>query len=453
MKNKLLVLDDDVDFVAVLTAHLEARGYSCLKAFSIAEAYKIIVAAPLGIELILCDVNLPDGTGIDFITRIKAINSNLPIIMVSAQSDTQMIVDAISRGASDYVSKPFDHDLLISKISNLIEINQKREARHLLSSTLGTKGIIGNSPAIKNLIREITKVSVLDSPVILYGESGTGKTLFAEILHENSPRKARPLVTVNCAAIPSELLESEFFGHVKGAFTGAVVDKMGKFEHADGSTIFLDEIGDMAIGLQAKLLRVLQGKEFEKVGGLKTIRVDVRVIAATNRDLETLVSERRFREDLYYRLNVLPLYIPPLRHRKSDIPMFVEHYLRYNMRKTGKTIEPLSVSVLDMLVDYYWPGNIRELQNVIERAVVLANSPRLEEGDFLIRGPLVKKKKAAQDDTHAAPVDLREIEKRALISTLEKTGGNIARAAAILKISRDTIYRRLKKYGVKLKKG
>lgn len=452
MKPRLLLLDDDRDFVEILKQLFEASGYDCLAFYCISEAVSFFKNNRSSIDLLLCDVNLPDGNGIDFISKVKIKKPELPVVMVSAQGDTNLIVEAITRGASDYIVKPCNLDTVLSKIKSLIQINKRKQTERHLVDLGQNKRIIGKSPVIKNLIREMSKVSLSDSPVVLHGESGTGKTLFAEIIHENSPRKEAPFVTINCAAIPEHLLESEFFGHVKGAFTGAIADKTGKFEYANKGTIFLDEIGDMSLGLQSKLLRVLQGKEFEKVGGLKTIRVDVRVMAATNRNLEELIGKNLFREDLYYRLNVLPIYIPPLRHRKMDIEIFAQHYLGYYSRKLGKTFDPLSKDILGMFLEYQWPGNIRELQNIIERAVVLASPPALNKTDFLIQDSPMTNKDPGHKAQHGQIKDLKEIEKEALFNALEKTGGNVTRTAALLNISRDTVYRRLKKYKVGLKR-
>ncbi|OVE82771.1 hypothetical protein BVY03_00175 [bacterium K02(2017)] len=460
MSGHLFLIDDDEDYLKVFATFLDAMGFSFEKAHSLQEARKILKSNSV-FDLVLCDLNMPDGLGIDLIPDIKQKFPTIPLMMVTAQEDTKYIVEAIKRGASDYIVKPCQFEIMIEKINEHLKFKKQQIASTNLMDDIANPRLIGNSLAIKNLIREIGKVSQSNSPVILYGESGTGKSMLAEMIHENSQRLQQKLVTVNCAAIPKELLESEFFGHVKGAFTGAIKDKIGKFEFADKGSIFLDEIGDLALDLQAKLLRVLQGNEFERVGGLNTIKVDTRVIAATNRDLELLIKERKFREDLYYRLNVLPIYIPPLRHRKDDIPDLVNHYLAYYARKAGREFDILPAIIMQMLMDYSWPGNIRELQNVIERAVVIGRATHFKITDFLIKNlhtsesikPVSTYSNAGLDQTkQSSSINLGQIEKNALLSALESSGGNVSKAAAQLKISRDTVYRRLKKYGIGLKR-
>ncbi len=350
-------------------------------------------------------------------------------------------------GASDYVQKPIEFESLWEKISQLLEMRLERDTEKELVGLYGNGIVLGKSPQARQLIREISKVANSDATVLLRGDSGTGKSLVAEVIHSHSQRQEKPFVTVNCAAIPETLLESELFGHEKGAFTGAIREKIGKFELANTGTIFLDEIGDLTLELQVKILRVLQGREFERVGGLKTIRVDVRVIAATNRPLEKAIHEKRFREDLFYRLNVLPIYIPPLRERKEDIPLLIDYFFEFYCRKYNKKLEPFSPEVLEGLFNYDWPGNIRELQNVIERAIVLGRKPQISPIDFAISAS-PSFSKVAVDEGFSS---IRQLEHRTLLKALQQTHGNISKAARLLGIGRDTVYRRLKKYKIGLK--
>jgi transcriptional regulator with PAS, ATPase and Fis domain len=303
---------------------------------------------------------------------------------------------------------------------------------------------------MKKLVREISKVANSEATVFLFGETGTGKGLVAEVIHGLSRRRNQRLISINCAAIPASLLESELFGHEKGAFTGAIRDKKGIFELADRGTIFLDEIGELAPELQVKLLRVLQGQEFERVGGTRPIKVDVRIIAATNRNLEEAIAEGRFREDLFYRLNVLPITVPPLRERKEDIPILLNHFIREFSEKAGKKFEKLAPDIEEYLSAYPWPGNIRELQNVIERAVVFGKEPRFMTSDFNVAPPRYTSTTAPVATSSVS--SLKELELQLLMQALRQSGGNVSRAARTLGISRGTVYRRLERYEIGLKK-
>lgn len=447
MKNHILIIDDDIDYVSLISKYLQAKGMTVLRAGSIKEGQEIIKAEDP--EVVLLDVILPDHSGVENVAMIKGMNEEIPIIMVSGHDDTKLVVGAMRAGASDYLKKPVDHNELINKINKLIDMRATQYSEHELESTNEYGVIIGKSALTRQVIREVSKVANADAPVLLRGETGTGKSLIAQIIHARSRRKDKPCVTINCAAIPENLLESEFFGHEKGSFTGAIREKIGKFEFANGGTIFLDEIGELSPELQVKLLRVLQGQEFERVGGLKTIRVDVRIIAATNRNLEKAIQEHHFREDLFYRLNVLPIYIPSLRQRKEDISVLVEHFVKYYSRKCNKRFDPLTDVVMENLVQYDWPGNIRELQNVIERAIILAREPHLRLTDFIINNGTMLQPKPV----HAEIVtSLRDLEYQALLKAIKQTGGNLSQAAKLLGVGRDTIYRRLKKYGIGLKR-
>jgi transcriptional regulator with PAS, ATPase and Fis domain len=352
----------------------------------------------------------------------------------------------MQKGASDYIPKTVENNELVDKIRKLYEMTYAKKTSGKIRSY---SEIVGESNCIRNLIDVISTVAQSNMPVFLKGESGTGKSLIAETIHKYSKRKDGPFVTINCPATSPMLLESEFFGHEKGSFTGAINTKEGKFEIANGGTIFLDEIGTLSLDLQVKILRVIQNKEFERVGGLKTIKVDVRIIAATNQDIEQSVQEGKFREDLYYRLNVLPIFVPPLRNRKEDIPILAEHFLKQFAKSEGKKFNKLSNEVLTFLRSYDWPGNIRELDNIIGRAVVMGREPDLKISDF---SSITEAKNKITKKIDEEPLtSLKDMEHTELVRALKDSSGNISRAAKILGISRVALYRRMKKYGIELK--
>ena len=382
-KYRILIVDDDPVTVNILKKLSGSMGFDSFSAFSAAGGHEL--ARKENPDLILLDLNLPDQTGIDLIPALKLLNEAIPIIMVSGSGETVDIVSAMQAGASDYVQKPIDTSLLSDKIMKLIEMKRLTSTKKKILDKSSDDFLLGSSPKMKRVILEISKIANSEAPVLILGESGTGKSLAAQIIHKYSSRRDDPFIAINCAAIPVSLLESELFGHVKGAFTGAVADKQGKFEAAHRGSIFLDEIGDLMPDLQVKLLRVLQGQEFERVGSVSTIKVDVRVIAATNRNLEEAIAAKGFREDLYYRLNVLPLVMPPLRERREDIALLLNHFIKLSSHKEDKTFRDLSPKIIDNLCDYSWPGNVRELQNVVERAVVMGREPELKMSDFTIQ--------------------------------------------------------------------
>lgn len=459
MNSPILIVDDDRIFCTVLKKNIEEHGRAAEVALNLQEASESLrLNEP---ELVILDAKLPDGSGIEYVREIKNRYPHLPILMVSASGETSDVVGAIQNGASDYVKKPINEEEIFEKIDKLVEIRKIIRTEHELETQRTDHPILGKSPATRQLIREISKVANSDATVLLRGESGTGKSLVAEVIHGFSPRKPHRFVAINCAAIPLNLLESELFGHEKGSFTGAIRDKPGKFELADKGTIFLDEIGDLPPELQVKLLRVLQGGEFERVGGLKTHHVNVRVIAATNRNLEEAIAQKRFREDLFYRLNVLPIYNPPLRERREDIPLLVDFFVRQYSLKANKRFEKISDLIVQQLRDYSWPGNIRELQNVIERAIVLGREPRLMLSDFIlprvslpVSPPLASSALEMRSDTGPNLLSfssLKDLEQHTLLQALQRSGGNVSVAAKHLGISRGTIYRRLRKFQIGLK--
>lgn len=451
MSKKILIVDDDVEFLTLLSFEIQSWGYEIVTLNSSKGLEdKVGKEEP---DLVLLDVMLGDENGIDLVSRVQKVDPKIPIVMISSLGDTKVVVEAMKEGASDYILKTDKGPEFRKKIDEIFNYQKTRTTEANLTNELNLddKVVVGPSPKTKQLIHEVSKVSVSDATVFLRGESGTGKSMIAELIHEHSDRHGKPFVTINCSAIPETLIESELFGHVKGAFTGATQDKVGKFEHADGGTVFLDEIGELNTDMQVKILRVLQSQEFERVGGLKTIKVNVRVIAATNRNIEEAIASGDFREDLFYRLNVLPLYVPALRERRDDVPYLVDRFVQNFSTKMAKKFGRLSPNVLKQLIDYDWPGNIRELQNVVERAVILGKEPHLKLTDFVINTKPLEKDYSRQASSTPAITSVQDLEYRSLIKALEDSNGNMSKAARLLGVCRDTLYRRLKKYGIQTK--
>ncbi|MBU2054733.1 MAG: sigma-54 dependent transcriptional regulator, partial [Proteobacteria bacterium] len=401
-------------------------------------------------DVVLLDIRMTVMDGIEALTEIRKISPLVPVLIMTAFASVKTAVEALKAGAFDYLTKPLDIEELKILIEKALEHYHLRAENLVLKERLGDRfdfsRIIGRSPKMKTLLDTLAMVAPTDATVLIMGESGTGKEVAANAIHHNSPRAGQPFVKVSCAALPETLLESELFGHEKGAFTGAVSRREGRFQLAHRGTIFLDEIGEMSPALQAKLLRVLQEKEFEPLGSDRTAKVDIRVIAATNRDLEKDVREGRFREDLYYRLNVVPIVMPPLRERREDIPLLAEHFLTLCREKNRKAVKGISGKALDALVRYDWPGNIRELENSIERAVIMAREDVIGTADF---PPQIRKLSRDEGkDGFGIPdgVSLAEMERALIIKTLAETGGNRTRAAEILGINRRTLQNKLKEY-------
>ncbi len=446
------MIDDNKDFCSLLTKVLEKRG---CEVSSLNDTTNIISKINnFNPDVILLDVVLPTKSGIAVLEEIKRAEIHVPVLMISNHDDSKLIVSAMKAGASDYIPKTADNDELWDKIKKLSDIQQLKSAETELKNF---SNIIGDSESTKNMMKMISKVTQTDAPVFLRGESGTGKSLIAETIHSHSNRKRGPFLTINCPSIPANLLESELFGHEKGSFTGAIRTKEGKFEIANGGTVFLDEIAELPMDLQVKILRIIQNKEFERVGGLKTMKTDVRIIAATNKNVEKAVKEGVFREDLFYRLNVLPIYIPSLRERKDDIPVLVKYFFDLHAKKESKTFEPLSKEIIEMLQRYPWPGNIRELENVVERAIILGKEPVLKIHDFpenLSQKNFIDERtyNDGKDNNETnGPLSLKDMEYKSMVDALKQCSGNISKAAKILDISRDTLYRRMKKHGIELK--
>lgn len=451
MTKTILMIDDDGEFLQLLALEVQGFGY---KVECLSSSHGLVeLLQKKEFDLILLDVMLGDESGIDLVSVIQKINAKIPILMMSSLGDTHVVVNAMKAGATDYILKTDQGNEFKKKITEIFEYRKTRDVENSLIKTIGQKMIVGPSQNTHRLVHEVSKVALSDATVFLRGESGTGKSMIAELIHGFSVRKDKPFVTINCSAIPENLIESELFGHVRGSFTGAVQDKMGKFEFANGGTIFLDEIGELSADIQVKILRVLQSQEFERVGGLKTIKVDVRILAATNRNIEEAIRDGQFREDLFYRLNVLPIYVPSLRERRDDIEPLVEHYIAHHSKKMNKSFAPLTPNVLQHLKDYEWPGNIRELQNVVERAVILGQTPNLKLTDFVIQTKPIEKDYSRQTNVTHSISSVQDLEYRSLVKAIEESHGNMTRTADLLGICRDTLYRRLKKYNIQTKTG
>jgi two-component system response regulator AtoC len=449
---RVLVLDDERLARWSLSQRLRADGLEVTEASTAAEA---VQGAPP--DAAILDYRLPDGDGISVLKKLRAVDPDLPVIMLTAHTDTDVIVDAIKAGASDYITKPFEVDDVSLRLSRVIEANRgTRELRRLkedLARPFSFGSLIGESEPmqrVKALARKVAQSPT--STVLLTGESGTGKDLLAKVIHFGSARAARPFMNITCSALPETLLESELFGHERGAFTDARTQKRGLFEQADEGTVFLDEVAETVPTFQAKLLRFLEEKAFRRLGSTSDIKVDVRVIAATNQDLEKTVRDGKFREDLYYRLNVLRVEMPPLRDRGRDIVLLAEHYMRVFSQEFRRPVRRLTATAEQALLAYSWPGNVRELRNLIERAVLLAESEDLEPSDFetahTLRAPVEPGGRGIE--LPEAGLDIEEVEKKLVVLALERTRGNQTKAAALLGLHRDQIRYRIEKFGLKL---
>ncbi len=451
MSCRILIVDDDAAHRTMLLTLVGGWGYEMLDADDGESAIAAVQAGP--IDLVLMDIRMVRVSGIEALDRIKTINPAIPIVLMTAYASVEMAVDALKKGAYDYLIKPLDFDKLRLTLDRALEhirlIKENRQLKQELAFGTGGSEIIGNSPAMTRLMDTVAQVAVSEATVMVTGESGTGKELVAAAIHHNSPRKGGPFIKVNCAAITETLLESELFGHEKGAFTGADRQREGRFVQADGGSLFLDEIGEMAVSMQVKLLRVLQERELTRVGGQMVIPVDVRLIVATNRDLPQMVRDGSFREDLFYRLNVVELKTPALRERRDDIPLLAAHFLVHFAEKNRKSVDQFTPRAMDVLIRHDWPGNVRELMNTIERAVVLSRADCLDEGDFA--GLAEKKDSAGASPGVGGPlfdVPLETVEKQAISHTLISAGGNKSEAARRLGITRKTLREKLKKYSL-----
>lgn len=451
----ILVVEDKESMAAMLKETLESEGYKVVSAGDGLEGINYLKEGK--IDLVLTDLKLPQKDGIEVLTVSKEENQLRPVIIMTAYGSVETAVEAMKRGAVDFITKPFDTDHLLMLIKRAIETQRLMTENILLkeefASKLGLPRIIGKSEKITNVAQIVQKVAPTKTTVLLIGESGTGKELFARALHNLSNRKEYPFIPINCAAIPRDLLESELFGHEKGSFTSADTKKLGKFELGDRGTIFLDEIGDLDLVLQSKLLRAIESGEIERVGAVKAVHVDVRIVAASNKDLERAVEEKKFREDLFYRLNVFPIRIPPLRERKEDIPLLVEYFIKKYCLEIKTSLKGISKEALAILMNCFWKGNVRELENAIERAVILCDGDTLAPEHFIIErqfGSVLSEKPEPSEGTlgSVSKEATRKAESQRIIDVLGETKGNKTRAAEILQVSYKTLLTKIKEYGI-----
>ena len=451
-KKTVLVVDDDSAHRTMLRALVGGWGYDVIEADDGSTAIEEVKKQPF--DLVLMDVRMLKVSGLEALARIKAFNPAIPVTIMTAYSSVETAVEALKKGAYDYLTKPLDFDKLRLTLERAMEHAQLKEENRILKESLGkqfdVQNIIGQSMAMVKLLETVAHVAPSEATVMITGESGTGKELIAGAIHFNSPRREGPFVKLNCAAITETLLESELFGHEKGSFTGADRRKEGRFFQAHGGSLFLDEVSEMSLTMQVKLLRVLQERELTRVGGDKVIKVDVRVIAATNKNLRNLIDDGLFREDLYYRLNVVGLEIPPLKERKDDIPLLAQHFLEMFATKNRKEIKGFTPRAMDQLIRYEWPGNVRELMNAVERGVVLARAEHLDIEDLTIMqssSPPPDETLPVGDEKYN-DMTLEQVEKDAILRTLEYTSGNKSETARRLGITRKTLHKKLKEYGV-----
>ncbi|MBW2064049.1 MAG: sigma-54-dependent Fis family transcriptional regulator [Deltaproteobacteria bacterium] len=449
-KNTILVVDDDPAHRTMLRTLLTGWDYQVTEADDGSTAIERV--REQAFDLILMDIRMIKISGLQALAEIKAFNPAIPVIIMTAYSSVETAVEALKKGAYDYLTKPLDFDELRLIIDRAMDHRKLKEENRLLRESLGShfdrQNIIGRSAAMSSLLKTVAQVAPTEATVLLKGESGTGKELIAGAIHFNSLRKDGPFVKLNCAAITETLLESELFGHERGAFTGAHRRKEGRFVQAHGGTLFLDEISEMSLSMQVKLLRVLQEREITRVGGEDVIKVDVRIIAATNKDLMEEMAAGRFREDLYYRLNVVTLTVPPLRERKEDIPLLAQHFLHMFAERNRKQIKGFTPQAMDWLLKYDWPGNVRELMNAVERGVVLSRSDYLDIQDLPLDIQNRPGDGSVREDLPLGDLPLEEVEKATILKTLELARGNKSEAARRLGITRRTLHKKLKKYGV-----
>lgn len=449
MMNTILIIDDEPIIRKLLARMMELEGYEVFQAADRASGLKLLTAKTP--QLVLCDVFLPDGNGVEMVKEIKELQPETEVILLTAHGNIPDGVQAIKNGAFDYITKGDDNNKIIPIISRAMEKINSRPVQPSGSTVVPVREsafdtVLGHSRGLQQVIQLARKVAVTDVPVLLTGETGTGKEVFAQAIHNGSARAKQPFVAINCSAFSKELLESEIFGHKAGAFTGALKDKKGLFEEANHGTIFLDEIGETAYGLQAKLLRVLETGEYIKVGDTKPTKIDVRIVSATNRNLKEEIANSNFREDLYFRLSVFHLHLPPLRERREDIPELAAAFLKFFAAKMGKQVKGFAADCQAWMQSYAWPGNVRELRNVIERALIICDDYiTLDDMPLDFRSSTLSGSAADGDDFELAEAEHRHIQR-----VLQYTKGNKAEAARLLKIGLTTLYRKIEEYGINI---
>lgn len=468
---RVLIVDDESSLRTALFRVLDRQGFQVITANSIREAEFLSGirrdpsreydgSSELGLDLALVDLRLPDGDGIELMRKLRAMHPSIQVIILTGHGSIELAVHATQSGAFHFITKPFNMEELLSIVNRALSHKSLQQENQQLRTALHRKyqfdNIVGSSDEIRRVLSMVERVADSDSTVLVTGESGTGKELIAKAIHYNSPRSTKPFIPINCGAIPGELLESELFGHIKGAFTGAIANRSGRFELASGGTLFLDEIGELSLNLQVKLLRVLQERRFEPVGSAKTQEADVRVIAATNIDLAKAVARGQFREDLFYRLNVIPISIPSLKQRRTDIPLLLHHFLHHFNQAKNRALSSFSAEALEALFQYPWPGNIRELENLVERLAILKGAGQVELADLpdqyrghsmsaSLNGESAEIPENGMDFNSAVDA----YENQLILQALEKTGWNRNQAAALLKLNRTTLVEKIKKKGLR----
>ena len=453
MAKQILVVDDEDRIRQSLNGILKDEGYEVLEAKDGSQALKQVESDPP--DLVLLDIWMPGMDGMEVLEKMKGQIPNLPVIMISGHGNIELAVKAVKLGAYDFIEKPLSLEKVLLTVNNALLFSRLEQENRALRQAIQRKyEIVGRSPEVQQLKEQIKIVAPTNGWVLINGENGTGKELVARGVHAQSLRAEKPFVEVNCAAIPEELIESELFGHEKGSFTGALTKKRGKFDLANEGTIFLDEIADMSLKTQAKILRILQEQKFERVGGTEMIYVDVRVIAATNRELLEEIQKGKFREDLYYRLNVIPIVVPPLRERKADTPLLVEHFITAFCLENNKELKKISPEAMELLTAYSWPGNVRELKNIVERMVIMTRGGIIEAKD--VPDPVRAQPKAPLEfsffDYSLLRDARREFEKRFILKKLLENEENISKTAEVIGIERSNLHRKIKSYGIELKK-